>query len=109
MLDNSPESRTLISACSMVDSVKNELKHVQFFTDDQLTQWHSQNEIRLAQLLLFAEQARLHRDSYDRIKRAVCMLHKPLTGAIEVSASDNERILALLDDIDSNGFCCWMI
>ncbi len=37
------------------------------------------------------------------------MLHKPLTGAVDICADDIGRISALLREIDNEGFCCWMI
>ncbi|UOD31721.1 hypothetical protein INH39_08585 [Massilia violaceinigra] len=109
MLDNSPESRTLINACWLIEEMQNELRHVLSFSGDQRSRWHAQNEVRLAQLLQFAEQARLSGDTYERIRKNVCMLYKPLTGAVEISADDIGRISALLREIDNEGFCCWTI
>ena len=109
MLDNSPESRALVDACFLIEKLLGELSAMQSYSSDQLSRWHSQNELRLALLLQFAEQARLPEESRDRILKSVCMLHKPLTGAVEISADDIGRISALLCNIDSQGFCCWVI
>lgn len=109
MLDNSPAGRALITACSLLDEMQSELKDVLSFTEDQRTQWQSKNEVRLALLLQFAERAQLHQVSYERIKKNVCMLHKPLTGAVQISTHDIERISSLFSDIDNDGLCCWMI
>ncbi|NHZ34445.1 hypothetical protein [Massilia rubra] len=109
MLDNSPESKSLINACFLIEKLQNELNTMLSFSSDQLSRWHSQNEVRLALLLQFAEQARLPEESYERIQKNVCMLHKPLTGAVDISADDIGRISALLREIDNEGFCCWMI
>lgn len=109
MLDNSPESRALITACFLLDEMQSELKDVLSFTENQRTQLQSKNEVRLALLLQAAERVQLHQVSYERIKKNFCMLHKPLTGAVEISTHDVEGISAVFSDMDNNGFCCWMI
>ncbi len=71
--------------------------------------WHSLNEVRLAQLLLFAEQMQLDAKAYEETKFKVCMLHKPLTGGAVISESDIPRISELLTELENQGFYCWMI
>ncbi|NHZ98097.1 hypothetical protein [Massilia sp. CCM 8734] len=109
MLDNSPESKILINACFLIEKLQNELNNILSFSSDQLSRWHSQNEVRLALLLQFAEQTRLPEESCERIRKNVCMLHKPLTGAVDISADDIGKTSALLREIDNEGFCCPMI
>lgn len=67
----SPEPQGLLQACSLLDQIQLELKDGLNFSGGQRAQWHSKNEVRIAQLLLLAEQAQVSPGAYDQIKAKV--------------------------------------
>ncbi len=106
---DSPESQGLLKGCALLERMKQELKGVPSMSGEELATWNSRNEVRLAELLLFAEQMHLGTQAYEAAKSSVCMLHKPLTGAVKISEIDLPRISALLTELEDQSFCCWMI
>lgn len=111
MLSNidSLESQGLLKGCALLERMQQELKGISSMSSEELATWNSRNEVRLAQLLLFAEQMRLGTQAYEEVKSRVCMLHKPLIGAVKISEQDIPRISALLTELKDQSFCCWMI
>lgn len=106
---DSPESKGLIRACALVERMHAEVAGALAFDSDATAAWHSRNEVNLATLLQLAEQAQVGAAAYERIRSIVCLLHKPLTGHVELEGSDIERISKLLIELENEGFPCWFI
>ena len=106
---DSPESKGLIRACALIERMRGEAVGALSFDSHAKASWHSRNEVSLATLLLLAEQAQVGAAAYERIRSIVCLLHKPLTGQVEIDSSDIERIGKLLIELENEGFPCWFI
>jgi hypothetical protein len=106
---NSPESKGLIRACALLERMRTEVAGALSFDSDARVAWHSRNEVNLATLLLLAEQAQVGETAYEKIRSIVCLVHKPLTGHVELDGSDIERIGKLLIELENEGFPCWFI
>lgn len=106
---DSPESKGLLRACALVECMRKEAAAALFLDCGAKAAWHARNEVNLATLLLLAEQAQVGDIAYQRIRSIVCLLHKPLTGKVEIDTSDVERIVKLLIELENEGFPCWLI
>jgi len=111
MLSNldSPESQGLVRACFLIEAMRDDVKLALAMDAPARAQWHSRNEVRLAMLLMLAEQAQVGKPAYQKIHATICLLHKPLTGLVALDDNAIQRITSLLFELETTGFPCWFI